>query len=126
MLNYWLTLNWRFLGVNFYFLKEEFKLNFEHLIFPQGWAAQAESISFKSASLVSTQVFAIFATDSEASALQELQSEILWRLTIWTHQPSTIHIPEPPINTCTEKDEKKRKHQITEEIREVLYVVVST
>lgn len=94
------------LVLHFYFLKG---LRFD-LILPQGRAAQAESISFESASLVSTQVFAIFATDGEASTLQELQSELLRGLAIRTHQPGTVHIPEPPVDACTgEKVMQKEK-----------------
>lgn len=115
---------WRFLGLNFFkflfFEEKSLQLNFEHLIFPQGRAAQAESISFKSASLVPTQVFAVFATDGEASSFQELQSEILRRLTVWAHQPGTVHIPEPPVNTCTEKDNKRRKRRISEEVWQIV------
>lgn len=70
------------------------------LILPQGWAAQAESVSLQRASLVPTQVFAVLAAEGEATVLQELQREILRGLTIRAHQPGAVHVPEPTIHPC--------------------------
>lgn len=70
------------------------------LILPQGRAAQAESVGLQHASLVSAQVFAPLVADGEATALRELQGEILRGLAVRAHQPAAVHVPEATVHAC--------------------------
>lgn len=84
------------------------------LILPQGWAAQAESVPLQRASLVSTQVFPVTGTDGKPSTFMQLQREVFRHLAIRAHQPSTVHIPEPAIDTweCGGSHAQGQKHCI--------------